>query len=357
LKKNELILINIISTQVDKDKITGPKKVLINTCKGLDNLGVKYVFNKCIKDYDYNWIQDNSAAIIEASLLNKPVIIGPNTAVLPKDLPILRSSLSPDSIYLCPSQWVIDMWKQSGFKECEMHSWPVGIDLDSFVLKKRTKNDLNKVLIYFKQRDKSILESAKQILKNKNIEYEVIHYGFYKEEEYKRALNESKLCIWIGCSESQGIALQEALATGMPMIVLDAQSLFDAVSENKKGYFDYKVPKSLENIKTSSAPYFDDRCGLKINSIDKLNDSIDYMFDNINVFSPREYIEENLSLEISSKKLVDIFSTIKIDREAFTSSNNYQIISKVLFYIDLFFKGWFYSWIFFKVKSFFKKSV
>jgi arsenate reductase-like glutaredoxin family protein len=350
-------LINIISTQVDKDKITGPKKVLINTCKGLDNLGVKYVFNKCIKDYDYNWIQDNSAAIIEASLLNKPVIIGPNTAVLPKDLPILRPSLSPDSIYLCPSQWVVNMWKESGFVECKIRSWPVGIDLDNFDRKKDGDNGSNKTLVYFKQRDKAILENTKQLLKNKNIEYEVIHYGFYKEEEYKRALNESKLCIWIGCSESQGIALQEALATGIPMIVLDAKSLFDAVSENKKGYYDYKVPKSLDNIETSSAPYFDDRCGLKIDNIGELDKSIDYILDNIDTLLPREYIEENLSLEISSKKLVDMFSTIKIDREASTSSNNYQIISKVLFYIDLFFKGWFYSWIFFKVKSFFKKSV
>ena len=336
MKKNELILINIISTQVDKDKITGPKKVLINTCKGLDNLGVKYVFNKCIKDYDYNWIQDNSAAIIEASLLNKPVIIGPNTAVLPKDLPILRSSLSPDSIYLCPSQWVIDMWKQSGFKECEMHSWPVGIDLD-------------KILIYFKQRDKNILNHTKQIVKDKNIEYQIIHYGFYKEEEYKKALNESKLCIWIGCSESQGIALQEALSTGMPMIVLDAKSLFDAVSENKKGYFDYKMPKSLDNIKVSSAPYFDDRCGVKINDIDKLSASIDYMLSNIDIFNPRDYIKENLSLEMASQSLVDKFSNLNINKK--TILRDYKIVSKYLYYLDLLGKEWFYRWLLFKLKN------
>jgi len=342
-------LINIVSTQVNRKKITGPKKVLDNTCKGLDRIGVKYVFNKPINDYEYNWIHDDTKAIIEAGFLGKPVLIGPNIVILPKDLPTLRKSLHPNSIYLYPSKWVIDMWQQSGFKECKMLAWPVGIDLDSFVLKKRDKSSLNKVLIYFKQRDKNILESTKQILKNKNIKYEVIHYGFYKENEYKKALNESKLCIWIGCSESQGIALQEALATGIPMIVLDAENLFDAVSENKKGYFDYKVPKELNNIKTSSAPYFDDRCGLKINNINELANSIDYVLSNIYTFRPRDYIKENLSLEAASQSLVDKFNNLNISQEP--SSYNYKMASKFLYYLDLLGKEWFYRWILFKIKN------
>jgi len=109
-------LINIISTQVGRTKITGPKKVLDNTCKGLDEIGIKYVFNQPINNYKYNWIHDDAKSIIEAGFINKPVLIGPNTVVLPKDLPVFRRLLHPDSIYLCPSQWVIDMWIQSGFK-------------------------------------------------------------------------------------------------------------------------------------------------------------------------------------------------------------------------------------------------
>jgi glycosyltransferase involved in cell wall biosynthesis len=343
------VVINIISTQLNRKRITGPKKVFDNACKGLDRMGVKYVLNKPLNEYKYNWIHDDSKAIIEAGFVGRPVLIGPNTAVLPKDLPILRKSLHSDSVYLSPSQWVIDMWKQSGFKECKMHSWPVGIDLDNFVLKKRTTNDLDKILIYFKQRDKNILNHTKQIVKDKNIEYQIIHYGFYKEEEYKKALNESKLCIWIGCSESQGIALQEALSTGMPMIVLDAKSLFDAVSENKKGYFDYKMPKSLDNIKVSSAPYFDDRCGVKINDIDKLSASIDYMLSNIDIFNPRDYIKENLSLEMASQSLVDKFSNLNINKK--TILRDYKIVSKYLYYLDLLGKEWFYRWLLFKLKN------
>ena len=352
MKRSELILINIISTQANRKRITGPKKVFDNACKGLDRIGVKYVLNKPLNEYKYNWIHDDSKAIIEAGFLNKPVLVGPNIVVLPKDLPRLRKSLHPNSIYLYPSHWVVDMWEQSGFKECKMATWPVGIDLDAFALQKRTHSDSNKALVYFKQRNKRTLNDVNEILKNKNIEYKVLYYGFYSEKEYKETLMGSKLCIWIGCSESQGVALQEALATGIPMIVLDAESLSDAVSENKKGYFDYKVPKELNNIKTSSAPYFDDRCGLKINNISQLSNSIDYVLTNIDIFRPRDYIKENLSLEAASKSLVDKFNYLDTDQK--TNSYDYKIVSRYLYYLDLIGKGWFYRWLLFKLKNLMK---
>ena len=162
-------MINIISTQVNRKKITGPKKVLDNTCKGLDQIGVEYVFNQPINDYKYNWIHDDAKSIIEAGFIGKPVLVGPNTAVLPKDLPVLRKLLHPDSIYLCPSQWVIEMWKQSEFKECKMLAWPAGVDLDSFIFKKRTVYSPDKILIYFKQRNRNILNYVKNVVESKNI--------------------------------------------------------------------------------------------------------------------------------------------------------------------------------------------
>ena len=237
------MIINIVSTQINKNQINGPKKVLINTLKGLNYLGIKYVFNRPINEYKYNWIHDDQKAIIEAGFVNKAVLIGPNTAVLPKDLPLLRKKLPKNSIYLHPSQWTKDSWNLLGYKETILELWPAGIDLNKFP--KITRNDKIKVLLYFKQRDLSLLNNAKLILEKLNLEYAVIHYGYYKEEEYLKALNECRFGIWIGCSESQGIGLQEALATNLPLIVLDAISLFDYIPTNSKKYAGYGFQKSL----------------------------------------------------------------------------------------------------------------
>lgn len=254
--------INIISTQINRTHITGPKKVLINTLKGLDKLGINYVFNRPINDYAYNWIHDDQKAIIEAGFHNKPVLVGPNTAILPKDLPLFRFKLPEGSIYLHPSQWTIDIWKFLGYRETKLAAWAVGIDLNEFPAIARTNK--TKVLLYFKQRDLALLEETKQILQKLNLDYRVIQYGFYTEEEYLQALNECRFGIWVGCSESQGIALQEALATNLPLVVLDSTSVFDTVSTNGKNYIGYHFPKNIKHIKMTSAPYFDHRCGIKI---------------------------------------------------------------------------------------------
>jgi len=339
------LILNIISTQVGRTKTTGPKKVLDNTLKGLDKIGVKYVFNQPISKYKYNWIQDDQSAIIEAGFARKPVLVGPNTAVLPKDLPKLRFKLPKGSIYLHPSRWCVEVWKDLGFSEAKLDFWPAGIDLNEF--EKVDRSGKEKILLYFKQRDKKLLDTAKKLLERKNLEYELIHYGYYKEEEYKKALKKSKFGIWIGCSESQGIGLQEALATNLPLIVLDATSLFDTVPTDAKNYIAYDFPKNLDSVRSTTAPYFDERCGIKIEKIDELENAIDKMFANFKHYKPREFVKENLSLEASAKKLVSFFENMKVEHK---KSYDYKKISKFIFYIGLIGQKWVWKWAFNKLR-------
>lgn len=320
------MIINIISKQYNRDKITGPGKVLTNTIKGLDVIGVDYVFNQPISKYQYNWIHDDARAVIEASLVGKSVVLGPNIVVLLKEFPIFRKKIPSGSIYLQPSIWPINLWKFLGFNECKLDYWPVGIDTNEFTISTQRKN---KVLVYFKKRNPELLEQAKKVLIKLELSYDVIIYGDYKEETYKQALQECCFGIWIGHHESQGIGLQEALATNLPLIVLDATSLFDTFNES------YKFPKYLVNIKTSSAPYFDKRCGIKILSINELENAIIMMQNNLKNYQPREYVLENLSLEYSAKRLVSFFDVIK---NTDTNSFNYQKLSYILYYFGLFFK-------------------
>ena len=326
------MVVNIITNSLNA-KNRGPKKVLINITKGLDLLGVKYEYNKSINKFKYNWIHDSPSAIIEASLVGKNVIIGPNIVELPGDLPIIRKKLSKDSIYLHPSNWPLKIWHLEGYNETKLKSWPVGIDTEKFSGVNRENN--HKVLIYFKQRDKKLLEKAEEIIRKNNLHFLLIEYGKYSEQDYFNALNEAKFGIWIGCTESQGIGLQEALATNLPLIVLDATSLFENAIKPKKSRFKKETFKKLNSIKTSSAPYFDSRCGIKIENISELDNAIKVLLDSFNYYKPREYILENLTILKSTQFFLDFFKEMHVKEK---TSLNYKYLSKLIYWIDFIFR-------------------
>ena len=332
------MVINIISNQLNNNKIRGPKKVLHNLLMGLDLLKIEYVFNKPISKYKFNWIHDSPSAIIEASFIKKPVLIGPNIAELPGDLPKIRKKLSKNSICLHPSKWPMKIWHLEGYNETKLKSWPVGIDKEKFSKVNRENN--HKVLLYLKQRDKKLLEKAKEIIRKKNLQFLLIEYGKYSEQEYIQALKEAKFGIWIGCTESQGIGLLEALATNLPLIVLDATTIFENVTKPKKSRFNKETFKKLNSIKTSSAPYFDKRCGIKIVNISELDNAIKELSFNFNDYKPREYILENLTIIKSAELFLDFFKEIPVKAN---TTLNYKHLSKLIFSIEFMFRK--NSWI------------
>ena len=306
------MVINIISNQTNKKPIRGPKKVLENLLKGLDLIGVKYVFNQPISKFKYNWIQDSLSALIEVSYSKTPVLLGPNLAEMPKDLPLLRPKMAKGSVYLHPSKWTINKWLENGFNESVIEEWPVGIDTVTFKSFDRC-NLTNKVLVYFKNRKELELKSCLKILDQCRLNYSVLKYGEYTEEEFIDNLQNATFCIWIGVDESQGIALQEALCTNLPIIVVKDQN-----SKNKR-------------YNATPAPYFNSKCGIILDSIDNLNESVIRSFDP-KIYNPRNYILENLTLEICAKEFANKISSIKNERK---KSIDYKFIGKVAYIIEL----------------------
>jgi hypothetical protein len=56
-------------------------------------------------------------------------------------------------------------------------------------------------------------------------------------------------------------------------------------------------------IESTSVPYWDENCGVKFINFDDLNDSFIYFMANKDKFKPREYIINNLTLEICAKHI------------------------------------------------------
>ena len=298
-------VLNIISESYQfKEQKGGPNKVIKNLLLGLDKIGQNYVIDKSIFDYKYNYIHDSVKGLIEVAVYNVPAVVGPNIVVLPKDLPPFLPSLKR-SIYLHPSQWCVDVWNNLNYKNSKLNYWPVGIDWEFFDQKKNVTIS-RKILVYYKRRELELLKKTIQFIKDRGFEPILIKYGSYTENEYKAALEESLFGIWIGVSESQGIGLEEALASNLPLIVFDAQTLFDDITSGA-----YKFPVLLKEFKPTSVPFFDNSCGIVINEFNELENAWNKMIKQRHFYNPKFFIINNLSLQKQSNQLISFFDQLE----------------------------------------------
>jgi glycosyltransferase involved in cell wall biosynthesis len=128
----------------------------------------------------------------------------------------------------------------------------------------------------------------------------LIIYGTYTEAEFKQLLNQTSLIIWYGRHESQGIALLEALACDLPMIVCDATSVAQEIPT-------HPYTPEFFNFPVTSAPFFNAQCGLKITDLNQLRLAITEILDTRARFHPRAFILESLSLESQARAFVALW--------------------------------------------------
>lgn len=288
-------MLNIISRSIVSGLTTGPRKVAENLMKGLDELNYPYLINARLDACKRIWIHDDKKALEEVvKIKDVCVIAGPNLYVTPKEIPnhIDISNI----VYIQPSPWVIEFWQEQGFDRSQIAAWPTGIDTNIFTPSKENKSI---VLIYFKNRNESELEYARKQLSSLSIDFKIIRYGRYKEEEYLESLKHTKYIIWIGSHESQGLALQEALSCNIPIIVWDTTNLIMKKSRNSFSENNF--------YGATSAYYFDDRCGVIIKEKELLRDKLFMMEKEFSKFSPREYILENLSTKKQAQDFIDLY--------------------------------------------------
>lgn len=300
-------MINIISRSILNRKVRGPKKVALNLIKGLGSIDYPYVINRSLDSTNRLWIQDDISALNQINSLPErvKVILGPNLFVNPEEIP---KNLNLEKVlYIQPSKTVENIWRKKGFNE-SMAVWPSGIDVDEFSPSNFLKEQ---VLIYFKNRNEDELKEVEKVLKEKKISFKLIRYGNYNENEYKETLKTTKYIIWLGVAESQGLALEEALSMNIPILVID----------NNKTFLDEPI---------TSAPYFSSLCGIKINDLRDLPNSLVKMENEWQNFAPRDYILQNLSLERQAHQFINFFEDhfhITVDegkREKLQNNNTWR---------------------------------
>jgi hypothetical protein len=228
---------------------------------------------------------------------NTKFIFGPQFSIFPDDkLTIIKG---PKTIYNLLSNWVIDIWKQ--FPVCnnlKLVALPFGVDTERFKdIKSISERD--KVIIYFKHRNPSELSYIENFLKYKKINYCVFSYDRkYDENEYISYLQNSKYCIWIDAHESQGFALQEALSCNVPLLVWNVKSM------------NQEYMSCYSNLLATTTSYWDNKCGELFYNINEFEVTYNKFIENLNNYKPREFILDNLSIEVCENKLIEVINNM-----------------------------------------------
>lgn len=298
-------MINIVSQSVLRRTASGPGKVVKNLIKGLDLIGYPYVINKRLDACERLWVHDDMVALSQINDVppHIKVLVGPNLVVVPQQLP--ASVNLSRAVYIHPSQWAKEFWEDLSFTQCPIAVWPTGVDTDCFM---PTLGPKTHVLVYFKQRTQAELDIVLAALRSRALQYTVIAYPTYSERAYRNTLKKARYVVWLGCHESQGIALQEALATDVPVLVCDVGGT---------DYWPYREANmtalTSEQISAypnaTSAEFFDQTCGLKVPSVERLADGLNYMERHISTYRPRDYVVNHLSLQRQARAFVDLYQT------------------------------------------------
>ena len=150
----------------------------------------------------------------------KRILYGPQEFIFVNGLWKKNSGMvfPPHCFYNLLSDWVVNLQNEFGGLSLPSKCLPFAVDTEGFQPSPQPKTD--DCLIYFKRRKLEDLEYVLQVVKQKNLHYSMIKYGSYTEEDFLNALHKAKFCIWIGCHESQGFAVQEALSCNVPLLVI-----------------------------------------------------------------------------------------------------------------------------------------
>ena len=273
----------------------GHRRVFLNLCAGLDRIGARYRVN----DYGHAGRNPDELVCIigKSQVLDKldwknPILFGAAVFSHPSDDPHLFER-RPVKKILVPGAWMKALWKP--FWDETIAVWPVGIDTDRW----RPANAAQKridVLLYDKvmwdreRAEARLIAPIRESLRQAGRSVREIRYGAYRETEFAAALAECRTMIFLCEHETQGIAYQQALAAGVPILAWDRGGYW-----LDPAYF----PDKVKFQPVTSVPYWDERCGRTFAAIEAFDDAWRQFWDEFQSgrYDPRAYIIENLTLE------------------------------------------------------------
>jgi hypothetical protein len=285
-----------------KPRPGGQQMVFLNLIKGLDRLGMPYRVN------DYRRARRNPREVVgivgKPHVLyerdwHNPVLFGASVFSHPLACPDLLAR-HPVRRVLVPGEWMREMF--APYYGDRVRAWPVGIDTDEWAPRSGSRSV--DVLLYDKVRwehdafEQTLISPVRAALEKRGLTCEELRYGFYEPEQLKQSLARCRFAVFLCEHETQGLAYQQMLASGVPVFAWD-----------RGGYWQDPefYPDQVRFGPVTSVPYWDERCGMTFKDAPEFDERLDLFLERFAhaAFQPRDYVLEHLTLEACARAYAD----------------------------------------------------
>lgn len=283
--------------------VGGIKSVYVNLLKGLDQLGFDYATNipfAEIRASDMVGVIGLGTRCLDGYKQENPILAGVAVAQHPAEWPTLFDDY-PVANYVVHSDWVKSMYERHYGPR--ISTWAVGIDTTRWAPRAPNESDID-ILIYDKvmwDHDRvhnAMVHPIIDELKRRGLRYEIIRYGAYKPDEYLNALHRAKAMLFLCEHETQGLAYQQAMSCGVPILAWDPGQWLDP--------WRYRYGETY--VPSTSVPFFDERCGARFQGLPDFVPALDAFWETLQMggYKSRDYVLDNLTLERASARYVEL---------------------------------------------------
>lgn len=289
----------------------GLDKVFGNLRLGLDRIGQPYEVNlpfRALLPSDRMAILGAGRHCLDGYAQPNPIVAGIGLMTHPSEWPSLCTDY-PVVRYLQHSAWCDAVYRPFFGDRCVI--WPVGIDTGRWqpapVAAKVTDFLLYDKIHWSREaRERELVVPIREALARLGCTHETLRYGDYEPGAFQSALARCRAMIFLSAHESQGIAAQEAMASGVPLLAWDPGFVEDP------NRFQWGQPV----IPATSVPYFDARCGLTFRDAAEFATRLPEFLarQRAGRLAPRDYILENLTLERCARHFVEIVDAAQTTR-------------------------------------------
>jgi glycosyltransferase involved in cell wall biosynthesis len=277
-------------------KVTGFGVSFDMLCRGLTAAGYivhrnPYALARANPRYPVGLI--GGPALLKDWRLPNPAILGPSIYDQPGQAPRLFDDPRFQT-YVCLADWMYDLFEAQYPGRCV--KWFAGIDTQAWPNLSAKPKDLD-FLIYDKVRwdhdhyQAALIDPILSELKSRGLKAELIRYRFHDHETFRALLGRARALMFLCENETQGIAYQEAMASGAPVLAWD------------RGY--WADPQWKDHLAqapwASSVPFFSPECGERFMGLDDFGGQLDRFLSRLGEYRPRDYVSNALSIPRSGE--------------------------------------------------------